>query len=108
MSSQLLNWITTTKPTWNGNNASGWADDVRAAGGFDERMRYGGEDRELGERLENAGIVGKHVRYQTVCLHLDHSRGYVNEEDQRRNREIRLETRLTQRTTTEFGLLKAA
>ena len=106
-SAKLLNRITTTRPTWNGNNSSGWADDIRAAGGFDERMKYGGEDRELGERLENAGIRGKHVRFQTVCLHLDHARSYVNEKDLRRNQQIRRDTQRTGRTKTDHGLIRS-
>ncbi|MEM1226500.1 MAG: glycosyltransferase family 2 protein [Planctomycetota bacterium] len=101
---QCLNAVTTTRPTWNGNNASGWKSDIVAAGGFDERMRYGGLDRELGERLENAGIRGKHIRFQTVVIHLDHPRGYANEADLRRNLAIRHETRTTGRKTTAFGL----
>ena len=105
---ELLNRITTTRPTWNGNNSSGWAADIRRANGFDGRMRYGGEDRELGERLENAGIRGKHVRYQSVCLHLDHARGYVNAADLERNLQIRRETKRTQRTRTEHGIRRAA
>lgn len=105
---RLLNRLTTTKPTWNGNNASGWASDIRRANGFDERMRYGGEDRELGERLENAGVRGKHIRFQSVCLHLDHARGYVNEEDLDRNLQIRRETKASHRTQTEHGLRAAA
>lgn len=104
----FLNRITTTRPSWNGNNSSGWTDDIRRAGGFDERMRYGGEDRELGERLENAGIRGKHVRYQTVCLHLDHARGYVNDEDLARNLRIRRETARSHRVRTEHGIRHAA
>ncbi|MFK8113322.1 MAG: glycosyltransferase family 2 protein [Rubripirellula sp.] len=106
--SGLLNRITTTRATWNGNNASGWADDIRQANGFDERMRYGGEDRELGERLENAGIRGKHIRFQSVCLHLDHPRGYVNDVDLQRNLEIRHATQQAKRTQTEHGLRRAA
>jgi glycosyltransferase involved in cell wall biosynthesis len=104
----LLNHLTTTRPTWNGHNASGWAEDVRRANGFDQRMRYGGEDRELGERLENAGIRGKHVRFQTLCLHLDHSRGYVREADLKRNREIRDVTLRMGRTKTDHGIKHAA
>ncbi len=73
----ILNFGTTTRPTWNGNNSSGWRDDILAVNGFDERMKYGGLDRELGERLENAGVHGVHIRYSTVVLHLDHPRGYV-------------------------------
>ncbi len=52
----LLNRLTPTQPTWNGHNASGWKEDILKVNGFDERMKYGGQDRELGERLENAGI----------------------------------------------------
>jgi glycosyltransferase involved in cell wall biosynthesis len=104
----FLNRMTTTRPSWNGNNSSGWATDLEAANGFDERMRYGGEDRELGERLENAGIRGKHVRYQSVCLHLDHPRGYVNDVDLQRNRQIRQETKQTSRVQTAYGIRRAA
>jgi glycosyltransferase involved in cell wall biosynthesis len=100
----VLNALTTTRPTWNGNNSSGWHADLLAAGGFDQRMRYGGEDRELGERLENAGIRGKHVRFDTLLLHLDHGRGYANPEDLATNLAIRDETSRSGRTRTEFGL----
>ena len=100
----MLNRLTTTKPTWNGHNASGWTADVVRAGGFDERMRYGGEDRELGERLVNAAVRPIQIRYSAVCLHLDHARGYVNDEDLARNRKIRDETRDNRATDTRFGL----
>lgn len=105
---EFLNRVTTTRPSWNGNNSSGWAFDVRQVNGFDERMRYGGEDRELGERLENLGVRGKHIRYQSVCLHLEHGRGYVNAEDLQRNLQIRRETRQTLRTKTGHGIRHAA
>lgn len=104
----LLNRLTTTKPTWNGNNSSGWKSDIVAANGFDERMRYGGLDRELGERLENAGIRGKHVRFQALCLHLDHPRGYENEADWKRNNEIREATRTQRAIQTAHGIRKVA
>ncbi len=102
----LLNHVTTTKPTWNGNNSSGWKDDILAVNGFDERMKYGGLDRELGERLENAGVRGKHIRYNTVTLHLDHARGYSNEEDWARNYQIRQAVQDERRTWTDFGIRK--
>jgi glycosyltransferase involved in cell wall biosynthesis len=105
---EVLNRLTTTRPSWNGNNASGWAADIGRANGFDERMRYGGEDRELGERLENAGIRGKHVRFQSVCLHLDHARGYVNAGDLERNLQIRQETKRIGRVRTDHGIRRAA
>ena len=54
--------------------------DILNVNGFDERMQYGGEDRELGERMLNLGIRSKQLRYSAVCLHLDHTRGYVKQE----------------------------
>lgn len=102
----FLNAVTPTKPTWNGNNSSGWKDDILAVNGFDERMKYGGLDRELGERLENAGVRGKHIRYNTVVLHLDHPRGYANEADWARNDAIRQAVAEERRTWTDFGIRK--
>jgi glycosyltransferase involved in cell wall biosynthesis len=102
----VLNLLTPTKPTWNGNNSSGWKEDILAVNGFDERMRYGGLDREMGERLENAGVRGKHIRYNTVVLHLDHPRGYANEVDWERNRQIRQVVQEERRTWTDFGIRK--
>ncbi len=63
---RLLNKVTPTGATWNGHNASGWKKDIVAVNGFDERMQYGGQDRELGERLMNYGIRGN--RYVTCHM----------------------------------------
>ncbi len=100
----VMNTLTPTRASWNGCNASGWRSDLLAAKGFDERMKYGGEDRELGERLENAGITGLQLRYSLLCLHLEHSRPYRNLPDLEANRAIRAETRATRRTVTAHGL----
>ncbi|SZD73707.1 Chondroitin polymerase [Candidatus Ornithobacterium hominis] len=102
----IMNTITSTKPTWNGHNSSGWKKDILAANGFDERMQYGGEDRELGERLENAKIRGKQIRYKAICLHLDHARGYVNQKSWEINEEIRKRTRNQKITFSPFGVEK--
>ena len=104
--SQLFNRITPTKASWNGHNASGWKEDILAVNGFDERMQYGGQDRELGERLINYGIRSKQIRYGAICVHLDHPRGYKNDESIRKNRAIRKTTRKEQRTWTNFGIKK--
>ncbi len=96
--------LTTTRATWNGGNASGWREDVLAANGFDERMGYGGEDREFGERLENAGIRGTQVRYRAVCVHLDHDRGYKDLDRIRQNKAIRRKTRSERLTWTPYGI----
>ncbi len=101
---QLLNRITPTKPTWNGHNASGWKKDILAANGFDMRMQYGGEDRELGERLFNRGVVSKQIRYSAICVHLDHKRGYVKPEMIEKNKAIRKETKDKKLQVTTFGI----
>lgn len=75
---QWLNRITTTACNLKGSNASAWKRDVLAVNGFDERMPWGGEDREFGVRLINLGIKARHVRYNAIVLHLDHARGYVD------------------------------
>lgn len=104
----FLNFITPTTPSWNGHNSSGWMKDILAVNGFDERMEYGGEDRELGERLENYGVKGKQIRYSTTCLHLDHARGYVNEKALMINKNIRKETKMNKSIWTKYGIKKTA
>lgn len=101
---RALDRITPTAPTWNGGNSSGWRSDVIAANGFDERLGYGGEDREFGERLENAGVRGKQVRHRALVVHLEHGRGYDRPEVIRANEAIRRETVRQGRTRTEYGL----
>ncbi len=102
----VMNAITPTKPSWNGHNSSGWKKDILAINGFDERMKYGSEDREFGERLMNNGIKAKQIRYSAICLHLDHTRGYVNEEDLQKNAEIRATTKRSKATWTDYGIIK--
>ncbi|WP_053975591.1 glycosyltransferase family 2 protein [Mangrovimonas xylaniphaga] len=104
--SKLLNAMTPTNASWNGHNASGWKEDILAVNGFDERMQYGGQDRELGERLFNYGIKSKQIRYSAICLHLDHPRGYKNQESIDKNLAIRATTKKEKRAWTDFGIQK--
>jgi glycosyltransferase involved in cell wall biosynthesis len=85
----ILDRVTTTGPTFNGHNSSVWRTDLLRVNGFDERLEYGGLDRELGERLENAGVRGRQFRHRALVVHLDHPRGYRNAEAMARNRAIR-------------------
>lgn len=101
---KLYDRLTTTRPSWNGHNASTWRAYILAANGFDHRMQYGGQDREFGERLVNAGIKPKQIRHHAICLHLDHPRGYAKPESIAKNRAIRAETRRSGRTYAESGL----
>lgn len=100
----FMNFITPTKATWNGMNSSGWRSDILSVAGFDERMQYGGEDREMGERLFNKGIRSKQIRYSAIVLHLDHKRPYVNKEALERNKDIRRETKRGRIIVTPHGI----
>jgi len=102
----VLNTITPTNASWNGHNASGWKEDIVAINGFDERMQYGGQDRELGERLFHYGIKSKQIRYNAVVIHLDHPRGYKNQESIDKNRAIRDATKEEKKKWTDFGIVK--
>lgn len=101
---RIMNSVTPTRATWNGMNSSGWRTDLLNAGGFDERMKYGGEDRELGERLMNAGIKSNQIRYSAIVLHLDHDRPYVNQHDLQQNILIRRYTKRLRLTRTSHGI----
>lgn len=101
---KVLNFVTPTKATWNGHNASGWKTDLVAVNGFNQEMQYGGQDRELGERLFNKGLRSKQIRYSAICVHLDHARGYVNEETWKKNYTIRKNTRQNKVVRTPVGI----
>lgn len=107
-SGRWLDAITTARPTFNNCNSSVWKADLLAINGYDERMKYGGPDRELGERLENNGIRGKQIRHRAVCVHLDHARGYKTRESVERNLAIRAQTRAKRITWTPYGIDKSA
>ncbi|MCX2678546.1 glycosyltransferase family 2 protein [Galbibacter sp. EGI 63066] len=102
----MLNFITPTKTTWNGNNSSGWKKDIVAVNGFDERMQYGGQDREMGARMVNNGVKPIQIRYSSTCVHLDHARGYKNKETLARNKAIRKATKEKRAVWTPYGIVK--
>ena len=79
-----------------------------AVNGFDERLAYGGEDRELGERLLHRGLRPKRIRHRAIVVHLDHARGYVNAAAVAANRAIWNETLRSRTTWTEHGLVQAS
>lgn len=100
----LMNLITPAKSSWNGCNSSGWKIDLMRLNGFNENLRYGGEDRELGERLNNLKIYGKQIRYSAICIHLDHERPYKEEETIKANKQFRKTIRHSGQYLTENGL----
>ncbi len=104
----VFNAITTTRPTWNGHNSSTWREEMLAVNGFDERLGYGGLDREFGERLERCGMKGIQARYTLICLHLDHPRPYRAREIMDANMKIRRDNARLRIRRTSHGLASQA
>ncbi len=102
----LMDRISPTKASWNGHNASGWKSDILAVNGYNEEMQYGGQDRELGERLVNFGIRAIRIRHRALVLHLDHKRGYVTLDMLQKNRAIRDEVIATRSVWCANGIHK--
>ncbi len=102
----ILDTVTPTNPSFNNCNSSGFRDDMIAINGYDERMKYGGPDREFGERLENYGVKGMQIRHKAICLHLDHARGYKTPESLAANLAIRKEVKDKKIVWTPFGIIK--
>lgn len=103
---KFLNAVTPTKATFDGMNVSCFKADIIAVNGFDERMQYGGEDREVGERMMNNGIRFLQIRYSAICVHLFHERPYKNEKALKKNATIRKETKHSKSRFTDFGIKK--
>ena len=75
-----------------------------AVNGFDERLGYGGLDREFGERLERCGMRGIQARYTLICLHLEHPRPYRADAIMNANRQIRRDNARLNVRRTSFGM----
>jgi glycosyltransferase involved in cell wall biosynthesis len=84
----LFDRVTPTAAHFHGNNASTWREAILRVNGFEGKMGYGGLDRALGYRLENAGVRGMQIRHRAVALHLHHDRPYRRPEVVSANREI--------------------
>ena len=101
---RALDAITPTRPTWNGHSASTWKGHLLSVNGFDLDMGWGGLDRAVGERLENAGVRGKQIRHRAVCVHLHHERPYKDPAATKANRDIRDRIRRHRETRAPSGL----
>lgn len=104
----LLERVTPVKRTWNGANSSGWRRDIVAVNGFDERLRYGAEDVEMGVRMAHDGVRAISVRYSLALLHIDHDRPYADAAVIARNQAHVAEVRRSGRRWTEFGIRPGA
>ena len=103
---RILNTLTPTKATFDGMNVSCWKNDILAVNGFDERMQYGAEDREVGERMMRKGVTFLQVRYSCICVHLHHDRPYKHIESLKKNDLIRQENKKQKSVYTPFGIKK--
>jgi hypothetical protein len=104
LSANILDFFSPTIPSFNNCNSSAFKADMIAINGYDERMKYGGPDREFGERLENYGVKGKQIRHKAIVLHLDHPRGYKTPESLAANLAIRKEVKDKKIVWTPFGI----
>jgi glycosyltransferase involved in cell wall biosynthesis len=101
-----LDRLTPVQRAWGGSNASAFRAGLLKVNGFDESMKYGGEDKELGVRLTNAGIRGQHSRYLASVVHLDHARGYVDPAIIRANKDRIREARRSGLAWAVDGIVK--
>lgn len=106
--SNTLELISPVKKVWNGCNSAGWRQDILSVNGFDESMTYGSEDVELGVRLNNSGVVGRHIRYTAPVLHIEHSRGYADPAVAAANKKYMKSVRKSGRRWTQEGIVKSA
>lgn len=102
----FMNWITPTKKTFNGHNTSCFKEDLIAVNGFNEDMKYGGLDREIGERLFHNNIRSKQIRYSAICLHLNHDRNYATKDNWLKNNNIRQFNKKNKVIAIQNGLSK--
>jgi len=100
----LMDRLTPTPARWRGGNASAWRDDLVAVNGFEMSMGYGGQDAEIGDRLDNRGVRPIRVRFRAPTVHLYHERPWRDAEEMRRNREHRLRVRASGTTRAIRGL----
>ena len=100
----FLDKITTTNTSFSNCNSSGWKIDFIRINGYDERMLYGGADRDIGERLNNSGILGVQIRHRAIVVHLEHSRGYKNKDSIIQNLKIRDFNRKNKIIETPYGI----
>ena len=106
--SDFLEVISPVKKVWNGCNSAGWRQDILNVNGFDETMTYGSEDVEMGVRLNNSGVRGRHIRYTAPVLHIEHSRSYADPEIAARNKRYMKSVRRSGKSWTADCIIKSA
>jgi hypothetical protein len=103
----LLDRLSPVQRAWCGANASAFRAALLRVNGFDETMRWGGGDKEMGVRLTNAGVRGRHLRFTAPLVHLDHPRGYADPAHKAANRARIRAIRRARVAWTPDGIVKA-
>lgn len=93
---------------WCGANASAHRAAILRVNGFDETMRWGGGDKDLGVRLSNSGVKGRRLRFTAPLVHLDHPRGYADPAHKAANRARIKAIRAAGTYWAEDGIVKAS
>jgi len=84
-------------------NFSVWREDIYRVNGFNELfIGNGGEDGELADRLDHAGVSRKKMRYLGMAYHLDHP--LHSRRDNEATKELINETKRNKATWCEKGL----
>ena len=103
-----LDRLTPVQKALCGANWSAFRADILRVNGFDETIKYGGLDKELGIRLQNAGVKGRHIRYTAPLVHQDHPRGYRDAAKVQRHKAMIREVRKSGRSWTDHGIARQA
>ncbi len=101
----VLDRLSLAPDRWLGSNASAFRSALQKVNGFDETLNYGAEDKELGVRLENAGIKPYSIRYSAPALHLEHARDYADHRKNAHNLALIRAHRASGQYLTKTGLL---
>ena len=102
----ILNLISHRPGVFTGNGSSAWRSDVLKVNGFDERVAYGGTDKEFGFRLAAAGVKSHNSRYTLISLHLEHDRPYRNDSTIKANHALMHKNRKNKVTWTNHGIVQ--
>ncbi|MDA7759031.1 glycosyltransferase [Amylibacter sp.] len=102
----VLDKISPIRCSWSGGNASTFREHIFFVNGFNTTLNYGGEDKEFGVRLINARIKARHLRYSAPLYHLEHDRGYINDERIKENREMIINRRFDRSHKTKNGIFQ--
>ena len=101
---RALDAVIFRRTPFKGGNSSCFLADFVRVNGYDERFGWGSEDKELGTRLEHAGVRGYSIRYSAPVFHLWHERPYLDSRVIARNRELLAETRRNRSLRAPAGI----